>query len=120
MSINNDVLSNSIFFPFVHKPDYELCVKAVKMDGNNIMYVKNPTDDIKLKAVTQNGMALKHIKKQNIIICVTAINQNILALQFVNKDLLHKVEWEISYGSYGYLTQMIIKPIDYVRKKIFG
>ena len=53
----------------------EICLAAVKHNGNFLRYVKNQTDEICLTAVKQVGNALKHVKNQTDEICMAAVNE---------------------------------------------
>lgn len=65
--------------------DIDICLKAVKQNGNILFYVKEQTEEICLEAVKQNGDALKHVKEQTEEICLEAV-KNCDALKHVKKQ----------------------------------
>ena len=53
----------------------EICLAAVKQDGNALEYVKNQTEEICLEAVKQNGWALRYVRDQTEAICLEAVRR---------------------------------------------
>lgn len=51
----------------------ELCLEAVKVDGNALPFVKQQTEEICLAAVRQNPSSLRFVKKQTEEICLAAV-----------------------------------------------
>jgi len=49
-----------------------------------LKYVKNQTEEICLAAVKQNGEALKYVKNPTEEICLTTLNQNIEAIKYID------------------------------------
>jgi hypothetical protein len=64
----------------------ELCLEAVKQDGHALEFVEEQTTEICLEAVKQNGIALFHVKEQTEDICLEAIKQNGIALCYVKEQ----------------------------------
>lgn len=54
-----------LFFYYIRNPTKQVCLEAVKQDGNSIRYIKNPSEDICLEAVKENYKVIKYIKKDN-------------------------------------------------------
>jgi len=68
----------------------DVCMFAIKKNGNNIQYVNICDNTLNEAAVKQNGLSLKYIKNQTEDICIHAITQNILAIQYV-KHITNKI-----------------------------
>lgn len=75
---------------------YKLCIEAVKLNNNVIMYIDNPTDElyslvyidllpyhIQLQYLANNGLLLKYITSQTDDHCYTAIRNNPCSIEFV-------------------------------------
>ena len=71
---------------YVKEQTPDICLEAVKKNGFVLAYVKEQTPDICLEAVKQNGLALKYVKDQTEDICIEAVKQNGWALQFVKEQ----------------------------------
>lgn len=93
---------------YVQMPSEELCIEAVKRNGNAIMFIqsgwyykkycliaveKTPSsiqymskedEEVCIKALSKSGKVLKLIKNQTRKKCLVAVNQDGNALQFVN------------------------------------
>ena len=54
----------------------EVCLEAVKQNGEALEYVKEQTPEICIAAVKQNGDALQYVKEQTKEICLEAVKQN--------------------------------------------
>lgn len=66
--------------------DKEFCLKAVKLNGLILNYVKDRTDDICLEAIKQNGRALVYAKGNNNRLSLEAIKQTPDALEYVQNQ----------------------------------
>ena len=64
-----------------YNPSY--CFVAVRVNGDNIMLVKNQTTELCLIAVNQKGSALRYIKRKTPEICLAAVRKNGHAIQYV-------------------------------------
>ena len=64
----------------------ELCMIAVKQNGDMLKYIERQTPENCLIAVQQNGYALQHVKQQTHEICLVAIKQNKYAFLLIQYD----------------------------------
>ena len=72
---------------YVKNQTLEICLEAVKQNGNALQYVKNKTPEICLEAVKQKGYILQYVKNQTDEIYLAVVKQNIKVLQLVTEDL---------------------------------
>lgn len=75
---------------FTENQTPEICLNAVKINGNELEFVKEQTPEICMAAVKQDGLALKFVKEQTAEICMAAIQKNAFALEFV-KEQTHDI-----------------------------
>jgi len=80
------VKHNGNFLRYVKNQIDEICLTAVKQEGNALKYVKNQTDEICMAAVKQEGNALKYVKNQTDEICMAAVKRDGSALEYVKNQ----------------------------------
>lgn len=61
----------------------DICLEAVKINAESLMYIKNQTEKICLEAVKKSGRVLIWVKNQTDTICRIAIQKNPLYLEDV-------------------------------------
>ena len=64
----------------------EICIEALKQNGNAIVFIENQTPEICLEAVKQNKIALQFVKNQTPEICLAAVKRDGWTLQFVKNQ----------------------------------
>lgn len=70
----------------------DVCMAAVKQNGNALKFVDNQTPEICMAAVKQDGNALRFVEEQTPEICIAAIKQNGKAMEFVEDYVRDKVQ----------------------------
>ena len=75
----------------------ELCLIAVKQDGEVLEYVKKPTDKIILEAIKQNGRAIWFVKEQTYELCLTAVKNTPQAIKDIrNTTIRERIQEELN------------------------
>jgi hypothetical protein len=77
---------NGLMLAYVRNQTLTICKYAVSQNGLALRYVENKTEAICLCAVKQNGKALKHVTNQTEAICLCAVRQNGKALKHVTNQ----------------------------------
>ena len=66
----------------------ELCLEAVKQNGESLWCIQNQTSEVCLISALHNGNALEYIRQHTPEICLAAIRNTKEALQFVNRTCI--------------------------------
>jgi hypothetical protein len=75
---------NGLVLQYVRDQTLEICLAAVKENGRALQYVKDQTEAINLQAVKEDGYALQYVRNQTESICLSAVRQNDGAFRYVN------------------------------------
>lgn len=79
--------SDPTVFELIPNPSYNICLKAVEVDGFNIDYVSEifQIEELCLKALKSNPWCIKYIKDQTDIYVLAAISDNPKTIKYINK-----------------------------------
>ncbi|ARF12430.1 protein of unknown function DUF4116 [Klosneuvirus KNV1] len=74
-------------FGYIPNPSYNICLKAVELDGFNIEYVSTifQTEELCLKAIKANPWCIKYIKDQTDIYVLAAISENPKTIKYITE-----------------------------------
>jgi hypothetical protein len=95
----NNISRNCNWFHNIKHPSNDICLLAVKKNGEHIQHIKNPSEEVCLTAIRDYIYSFRHIAHENQTerLCVEVINAECRMLKYVRPEFQHIFQIDDNY-----------------------